>query len=100
MSQEEVLAHTEMAKRQLAQSRCRQAESHVHSPHLQVRYVKQMAKHRVGLGRELLQQGHHMLLLRSPQGVIQSFAEVLEPTLHETCFPMLCEIYSELRAAG
>ena len=89
-----------MDERSLGLSCCHQAACHVHLPHPQVRYVKQMAKHRVGLGREILQQGCHMLLLRSPQGVIQSFAEVLEPTLHETCFPMLCEIYSELRAAG
>lgn len=37
---------------------------------------------------------------REPAAVIQSFAEVLEPTLQETCYTSLLELYSELRALG
>lgn len=37
---------------------------------------------------------------REPAAVIQSFSEVLEPTLTETCYPALLELYSELRALG
>ena len=63
-------------------------------------YAKHMAKHRVGIERTLVGRGAHMLLVRERTAVIQSFAEVLEPTLQETCYPALLEIYSELRAAG
>jgi len=65
-----------------------------------VLYVKHMAKHRQGIGRELLLQGRHVLLVRSPEAVIRSFSEVLEPTLHETCYTSLLELYSELRSLG
>lgn len=65
-----------------------------------VMYVKHMAKHWVGIERALMARGAHMLLVREPSAVIQSFSEVLEPTLTETCYPALCEIYSELRSAG
>lgn len=37
---------------------------------------------------------------REPAAVIQSFSEVLEPTLTETCYPALLELYSELRVLG
>lgn len=40
-----------------------------------------MAKHRIGVDRALLRRGRHVLLVRDPAAVIQSFAEVLEPTL-------------------
>ena len=69
-------------------------------PPPQVLYAKHMAKHRIGIQRGLMAQGVHMLLVREPSAVIQSFGEVLEPTLTETCYPALCEIYSELRSAG
>lgn len=59
-----------------------------------------MAKHRIGIERELMARGAHVMLVREPSAVIQSFGEVLEPTLQETCYPALCEIYSELRSAG
>ncbi|KAK9809273.1 hypothetical protein WJX72_012545 [[Myrmecia] bisecta] len=65
-----------------------------------VLYVKHMAKHRVGLGKALLKGAAHMLLVREPYKVVLSFAEVLEPTLHETCYPALCELYSDLRVLG
>lgn len=32
--------------------------------------------------------------------VIASFSEVLDPNLQETCYPALCELYSELRSLG
>ena len=63
-------------------------------------YAKHMAKHRLGVRRGLMTRGAHLLLVREPGAVIQSFSEVLEPTLQETCYPALAEIYSELRAAG
>ena len=62
-----------------------------------------MAKQRVaavGAGRGLMRGAAHVLLVRHPAAVISSFAEVLEPTLGETCYPALLEIYSELRALG
>ncbi|PSC69247.1 aminotransferase class IV [Micractinium conductrix] len=65
-----------------------------------VLYAKHMAKHRVGLGPELLRRARHVLLVREPAAVIQSFSEVLEPTLTETCYPALLELYSELRVLG
>jgi hypothetical protein len=40
------------------------------------------------------------LLPTEPGAVIQSFSEVLEPTLQETCYPALLELYSELRSMG
>ncbi|GAB4823619.1 hypothetical protein N2152v2_010665 [Parachlorella kessleri] len=63
-------------------------------------YVKHMAKQRLGIGRALLHQTKHFLLVREPLAVIRSFSEVCEPTLHETCYPALCELYSELRCLG
>ena len=32
--------------------------------------------------------------------MLRSFSAVLAPTLRETCYPALLEIYSDLRAAG
>ncbi|PRW33103.1 branched chain amino acid aminotransferase [Chlorella sorokiniana] len=63
-------------------------------------YAKHMAKHRIGVDRSLLRRARHVLLVREPAAVIGSFAEVLEPTLTETCYPALLELYSELRALG
>jgi hypothetical protein len=59
-----------------------------------------MAKHALGVKRQLLEPGRHFLLVREPLSVIQSFSEVLEPTLQETCYPALCELYSSLRSLG
>lgn len=44
--------------------------------------------------------GSVQVLVRNPVAVVTSFAEVLEPTLEETCFPALCSIVSELRSIG
>ncbi|KAL4439885.1 hypothetical protein ABPG75_002886 [Micractinium tetrahymenae] len=63
-------------------------------------YAKHMAKHRLGVPRELLRRARHVLLVREPAAVIHSFSEVLEPTLTETCYPALLELYSELRSLG
>ncbi|KAI3431784.1 hypothetical protein D9Q98_010538 [Chlorella vulgaris] len=63
-------------------------------------YLKHMAKHRIGIDRELLRKGRHFLLVREPSAVIHSFSEVLEATLQETCYPALLELYSELRSMG
>lgn len=65
-----------------------------------VLYAKHMAKHKVGIKRELLRRARHVLLVREPAAVIHSFSEVLEPTLTETCYPALLELYSELRSMG
>ena len=67
---------------------------------VQVLYAKHMAKHRMGIDSTLMARGAHLLLVREPAAVIASFGEVLQPTLQETCYPALCEIYSELRSAG
>ena len=32
--------------------------------------------------------------------MLQSFSDVLEPTLQESCYPALLELYSELRSLG
>jgi hypothetical protein len=32
--------------------------------------------------------------------VLHSFSEVLQPTLQESCYPALLELYSELRSMG
>ena len=37
---------------------------------------------------------------REPASVLQSFSDVLEPTLQESCYPALLELYSELRSLG
>ena len=37
---------------------------------------------------------------REPLAVLQSFSEVLEPSLAESCYPALLELHSELRALG
>ncbi|KAL4521258.1 hypothetical protein Ndes2437A_g05190 [Nannochloris sp. 'desiccata'] len=63
-------------------------------------YLKHMAKHRAGINKDLLLHGRHVLLVRSPEAVISSFSEVLEPTLQETCYVALLELYSELRSMG
>jgi protein-lysine N-methyltransferase EEF2KMT len=63
-------------------------------------YLKHMAKNRAGINKELLKHGKHILLIRSPEAVISSFSEVLEPTLQETCYVALLELYSELRSMG
>ena len=63
-------------------------------------YAKHMAKHRAGIDKNLLLKGQHVLLIRSPEAVIASFSEVLEPTLQETCYVALLELYSELRSMG
>ena len=63
-------------------------------------YAKHMAKQRAGIDRDLLLRGKHVLLVRNPEAVIRSFSQVLEPTLQETCYTALMEIYSELRSLG
>jgi hypothetical protein len=40
------------------------------------------------------------ILIRDPYSVIKSFGEVLQPTLTESCYPALCEIFSALRTRG
>ena len=60
-------------------------------------YAKHMAKHSLGIHQQWLQQGRHVLLVRHPLAVIRSFGQVLQPTLQETCYPALCELYSTLR---
>lgn len=39
-------------------------------------YAKHMAKHRIGVPRELLRRARHVLLVREPAAVIHSFSEV------------------------
>ena len=40
------------------------------------------------------------VLVRDPVAVVNSFTEVLEATLEDTCYPALCTIISELRNNG
>eukprot|EP00873_Tetraselmis_striata_P007128 jgi/Tetstr1/427392/TSEL_017556.t1 len=65
-----------------------------------VLFAKHMGKHKVGLDERELLKGRHMILIREPYSVLKSFAEVLHPTLAESCYPALCEIYSALRSLG
>jgi protein-lysine N-methyltransferase EEF2KMT len=76
-----------------------------------ITFVKHMAKHRQGLDPAVLSfddasaQGKggadvrcvHFLLVRHPSHVLRSFNAVVPPSLLESCFPALLELYSELR---
>ncbi|KAF8057631.1 branched-chain-amino-acid aminotransferase-like protein 1 [Scenedesmus sp. PABB004] len=65
-----------------------------------VLYAKHISKHKVGLDDSLWKGATHVLLLREPYGVVQSFSKVLAPSLLELGYAALLEIYSELRALG
>jgi branched-chain amino acid aminotransferase len=65
-----------------------------------VMYAKHMSKHKIGVPPALWTRAKHVLLVRDPAPVLQSFAKVLPPTLFELGYPSLLEIVSELRAAG
>jgi hypothetical protein len=58
-----------------------------------VRYVKHMAKQRIGCGQPLMHGAAHMLLIRDPRSLIPSFDEVTPCTLEATCLPELCCIF-------
>jgi len=63
-------------------------------------YAKHMAKQAVSLPPALLARGRHLLLVRSPEALVRSFARVLPPTLEETAYPALVSLLSALRTAG
>ncbi|GLI67547.1 hypothetical protein VaNZ11_011772 [Volvox africanus] len=65
-----------------------------------VLYAKHMGKHKIGLGQELFRRAQHVVLVREPYGVLQSFSNVLEPTQQELGYTALLEIMSELRVLG
>ncbi|KAF6259665.1 branched chain amino acid aminotransferase [Scenedesmus sp. NREL 46B-D3] len=65
-----------------------------------VLYAKHIAKHKVGLNQSLWQGAQHVLLVREPYGVVQSFSKVIQPSLLELGYGSLLEIYSELRVLG
>ncbi|GIL89748.1 hypothetical protein Vretimale_16602 [Volvox reticuliferus] len=65
-----------------------------------VLYAKHMGKHKIGLGPELFRRAQHVVLVREPYGVLQSFSNVLEPTQQELGYTALLEIVSELRVLG
>ncbi|GLC47548.1 hypothetical protein PLESTM_002100400, partial [Pleodorina starrii] len=65
-----------------------------------VLYAKHMGKHKIGLGPELFRRAQHVILVREPYGVLQSFSNVLEPTQQELGYTALLEIVSELRVLG
>eukprot|EP00898_Chlorokybus_atmophyticus_P002908 jgi/Chlat1/3618/Chrsp237S03618 len=66
-----------------------------------VLYAKHMGKQRTpNLGKDLLTQARHVILIRDPIHLLPSFAEVLPCTLEETCLPALVQLYSELRQQG
>lgn len=63
-------------------------------------YLKHIAKQRIGVAHSLLFKDccHHVLLIRDPLPVIQSFSKVVNMvSLEETSYPMLMQLYSEIR---
>ena len=64
-------------------------------------YMKHMAKHAEGMPPSMFTRPKHkhFLLVRCPDAVIGSFSRVLEPSLLETCYPALMELYSQIRIA-
>ncbi|KAG2433280.1 hypothetical protein HXX76_008347 [Chlamydomonas incerta] len=65
-----------------------------------VLYAKHMGKHKLGITGELFKRAQHMILVREPYGVLQSFSAVLEPTQQELGYTALLEIVSEMRVQG
>ncbi|MEW5319325.1 MAG: hypothetical protein WDW38_010484 [Sanguina aurantia] len=63
-------------------------------------YAKHMSKQRLGLDAAAMENAQHVLLVREPYGVVQSFSKTLTPTHQELGYTALLEIQSELRAAG
>ncbi|GFR44350.1 hypothetical protein Agub_g5567, partial [Astrephomene gubernaculifera] len=63
-------------------------------------YAKHMGKHKAGITNELFKRAQHVILIREPYGVLQSFSSVLEPTQQELGYTALLEIVSELRVLG
>jgi len=66
----------------------------------EVLFAKHMGKQKIMLDEDLLYRGQHVILVRDPYYVIKSFSEVVPPSLAETSFPALCEIFSTLRSLG
>ncbi|KAI8474362.1 MAG: hypothetical protein J3K34DRAFT_453502, partial [Monoraphidium minutum] len=66
----------------------------------QVLYAKLIAKQKMGLDQALWQRANHVILVREPYGVVQSFSKVLNATLQELGYAALAEIYSEMRTLG
>ncbi|KAG2488877.1 hypothetical protein HYH03_012672 [Edaphochlamys debaryana] len=65
-----------------------------------VLYAKHMGKHKIGLTSEIWSRAQHVILVREPYGVLQSFSAVLEPTQQELGYTALLEIVSQLRVLG
>ncbi|PNH08681.1 Branched-chain-amino-acid aminotransferase-like protein 2 [Tetrabaena socialis] len=63
-------------------------------------YAKHMGKHKAGLSNDIFRRAQHVVLVREPYSVLQSFSAVLEPTQQELGYTALLEIVSELRALG
>lgn len=65
------------------------------------RFCKHIAKQRVtGLPDDLLRKGKHIILIRNPLDVMQSFGKIVHPSHKELGLTDLVSIYSELCELG
>ncbi len=63
-------------------------------------FLKQMAKHLIGLKEEWLLQGENIFLIRDPKAVIISFAKVTVPTFEEVGIKQQYDLYQYLVEQG
>lgn len=63
-------------------------------------FLKQMAKHLVGLSEAWLLKGENIFLIRDPKSVIVSFAKVTEPTFEEVGIKQQYDLYQYLVEQG
>lgn len=63
-------------------------------------FLKQMAKHLVGLSEEWLLKGENIFLIRDPKLVIISFAKVTKPTFEEVGIKQQYDLYRYLAENG
>ncbi len=63
-------------------------------------FLKQMAKHLVGLSEGWLLRGENIFLIRDPKAVIISFAKVTTPTFEEVGIKQQYDLYQYLAKQG
>ena len=63
-------------------------------------FLKQMAKHLIGLDEKWLLKGENIFLIRDPKSVIISFAKVTTPTFEEIGIKQQYDLYQYLQSQG
>ncbi|KAG1679396.1 hypothetical protein FOA52_007687 [Chlamydomonas sp. UWO 241] len=63
-------------------------------------FAKHIAKFKVCVDHSIFKTGKHLLLIREPYNVLQSWTKVLRPTQQELAYTALLEVASELRSQG